>query len=56
MLRSLSHLLYAESQDVVHVSRQESEERVEGPVVGEVSYDDGHQRHRGYDGSPGDVA
>lgn len=49
------HLLYAKSQYVIHVGRQQCEERVEGPVVGEVSHDDGPQRRGRPDGSPGDL-
>lgn len=52
----VSHLLYAKSQDVTHVGWQQSEEGVEGPVVREVSHNNGQQRHRSHYGSPGDVA
>lgn len=38
-----SHLLYAEAQYDIHVGWEQSEERVEGPVVGEVSHNDGPQ-------------
>jgi len=51
-----SHLLYAKSQYVFHVGWQQSEERVECPVVREVSHNDGQQWPWGDDGSPGDVA
>ena len=39
------HLLYAEAQYVTHICWQQGEERVEGPVIGEVSDYDGPQRH-----------
>lgn len=50
-----THLLYAESQYVIHVGRQQGKEGVEGPVVAEVSNDDGPQRSGRHYGLPGDV-
>lgn len=51
-----SHLLNAEAQYVVHIGWQQGEESVEGPVVWEMSNDDGPQRSRCHYWSPGDVA
>lgn len=50
------NLLYAELQYVTHVGWQQGEKRVECPVVGEVSHDDGPQRSGCRYRSPGDVA
>lgn len=50
-----THLLYAEPQYVIHVGWQQGKEGVEGPVVGEVSDDDGPQGSGCHYGPPGDV-
>lgn len=51
-----AHLLDAEAQNVAHVGGQQGEEGVKGPIVGEVSYDNGPQRSGRHYRAPGDVA
>lgn len=50
-----THLLYAESQYVIHVGWQQGKEGVESPVVGKVSNDNGPQCSGCHYGLPGDV-